>query len=129
MYGPRPQPPSLQQQVDKALDFAQSTKDKFTMGEPNPKPPDVQSAWLARMLLYATIEANPNPKLQRLPLIMNKPPPGWQELATRGATCGAVPAALARRVPKATDGAALLAVSSSSDGAPSFHRQIAARGH
>ena len=52
MYGPRPQPPSLQQQVDKALEFAQSTKDKFTVGEPNPKPPDVQSAWLARMLIH-----------------------------------------------------------------------------
>ena len=75
MYGPRPAPPSLQQEVANAKDFAEETLVKLSAGAipERLRSPEVDSAWRARILIYASVESTGprNPKHQRMPMILS----------------------------------------------------------
>ena len=76
MYGPRPAPASLQQEAQNAKDFVEATLVKVSAGAIKERlvSPEVDSAWRARLLVYASIEdTGPRePKHQRMPMILSQ---------------------------------------------------------
>ena len=75
MYGPRPKPLSLGAEAGKLKEFAYDKAVKLSSGAVPERipPPEVDSSWRARLLLYANIEPTGarSPKLQRKPMILS----------------------------------------------------------